>query len=479
MTNSYLFYDLETFGTDPRADRIAQFAALRTDKEFNPLEDPIVLYCKIPPDYLPDIEACLISRITPQKTLQDGLVEYEFVQKIYEEFCRPDTCILGYNNIRFDDEFIRNAFYHNLLDPYVREYADGNSRWDLIDVVRATHDLRPDGINWPNNGEDKPSFRLQDLTAANNIEHTRSHDALSDVHAVISLAGLIREKQPKLFNYFLNNHDKTSINKLIKVFSKEPFVHTSRMLATDCGCTSVMCPLIVDPKNSNYILCFDLRYSPDSLISLPSEELKKLIFISKDEPEFEDRVRIKGIYTNKSPIVAPISVLTDADWARLSLDKQSCLDKFNKIMENMAEISEKLKSIYSIKPDYKTEDSDPELQIYSGGFFSDQDRTLFQFIHENSPDRWLSLNSEFEDPRLPTMLWRMIARNYPEILSDEDKNRWEEFRKQRLDGATSLTKRNFVDWQQDLDNRIKSSPDPQTTKILEELKEYLAASLYF
>ncbi|MWR36515.1 exodeoxyribonuclease I, partial [Escherichia coli] len=43
---TFLFHDYETFGTHPALDRPAQFAAIRTDSEFNVIGEPEVFYCK-------------------------------------------------------------------------------------------------------------------------------------------------------------------------------------------------------------------------------------------------------------------------------------------------------------------------------------------------------------------------------------------------------------------------------------------------
>jgi exodeoxyribonuclease-1 len=174
-----LWYDLETFGRNPRYDRIAQFAAIRTDDRFVPMEEPVVLYGKLSPDYLPDPLACLITGITPQEANSKGLCEAELVRAIDVHLSRPGTCALGYNTIAFDDEFIRNLYYRNFHDPYKREWADGNSRWDILDLARAARDLRPEGIHWPVTEDGKPTVKLELLTQANHLSHEHAHDALS------------------------------------------------------------------------------------------------------------------------------------------------------------------------------------------------------------------------------------------------------------------------------------------------------------
>lgn len=107
---TFLFHDYETFGTHPALDRPAQFAAIRTDDEFNVIGEPEVFYCKPADDYLPQPGAVLITGITPQEARAKGENEAAFAARIHSLFTVPKTCILGYNNVRFDDEVTRNVF---------------------------------------------------------------------------------------------------------------------------------------------------------------------------------------------------------------------------------------------------------------------------------------------------------------------------------------------------------------------------------
>ena len=63
----FTFYDLETYGLDPKSDRIAQFAAIRTDSDFNILEKTVI-YCLPQQDYIPSVESMLLTGITPEDT---------------------------------------------------------------------------------------------------------------------------------------------------------------------------------------------------------------------------------------------------------------------------------------------------------------------------------------------------------------------------------------------------------------------------
>ena len=181
-----LWHDYETWGVSPKFDKPSQFAGIRTDLDLNIIGEPEMFYCQPPQDYLPQPEACLVTGITPQKALREGLTEAEFAERIHSLFSQPNTCVAGYNSIRFDDEVTRYLLYRNFYDPYAREWQNGNSRWDIIDMIRACYALRPEGIEWPTverDGQQVVSFRLELLTKANGIEHEAAHDAMSDVYA--------------------------------------------------------------------------------------------------------------------------------------------------------------------------------------------------------------------------------------------------------------------------------------------------------
>jgi len=412
------WYDLETFGTHPQHDRIAQFAGLRTDCQFEPVGDPIILYCRIPEDYVPDPLACLVTGITPQKTLKDGLPEYEFIQRILQEFSRPGTCVVGYNNINFDDEFIRSTLYRNLFDPYKREYSSGNSRWDIIDLARAAHDLRPQGISWVTNDKGHPSFRLEMLTKANGIEHDDAHDALADVRATIALAELLYKKQKDLFLYAFKMRRKQRLKNQLHLHSMRPVLHTSSIFTTSQGCTTLISPLTVDPNNSNALICFDLRNDPEQLISANPSSLKT-------------EVPLFRLALNKCPFIAPVSALDDDSARRLQIDKDLCLKHYQRLQERH-DIPMKVRTAFS-RQQFEIV-KDPDFQIYSGGFFSDADRNRFDQLHAAGPASMLqkAQSMHFEDSRIPEMIWRLVARSYPEYLDEEQKKRRARFIATRL-----------------------------------------------
>ncbi len=274
----FLFHDYETFGTSPSLDRPAQFAAIRTDAELNVLGEPEVFYCKPADDYLPQPQAVMITGITPQEALAKGDNEAAFARRIHDLFTVPQTCIVGYNNVRFDDEVTRNIFYRNFYDPYAWSWQHDNSRWDLLDVMRACYALRPEGIAWPENDEGLPSFRLEHLTVANGIEHQNAHDAMADVYATIAMAKLVKTRQPRLFDYLYSHRNKRKLATLIDVPQMKPLVHVSGMFGAARGNTSLVAPLAWHPENRNAVIMVDLAGDMAPLLELDADALRERLY---------------------------------------------------------------------------------------------------------------------------------------------------------------------------------------------------------
>ncbi len=430
---TFYWHDYETFGTDPQRDRPVQFAGLRTDVDFNVIDDPLVIYCKPAADCLPNPDSCLITGITPQLAEQKGVCEAEFIGRIHQQLAQPNTCTLGYNNLRFDDEVTRNCLYRNFYDPYAREWQNGNSRWDIIDVVRAARALRPVGINWPVNEEGRPSLRLDQLTIANDIAHEAAHDALSDVYATIGMARLVKQAQPKLFQFLLKHRLKAKVLELLQLGSFKPVVHISGRYAADKNCLAIVLPVCKHPTNTNGIIVYDLSIDPEPLLSLSIEDIQQRLFTATNElPEGVSRIPLKTVHINKCPVLAPVSVIKPEDAERLAIDLALCQGTIDKIKAAKG-LAEKLAAVFSDHA-YSEQDSDPDLSIYSGGFFSEADKQIMAKIRVSSPEQLAKSAFSFTDQRLPEMLFRYRARNYPGTLNADEQLRWNQFCKDRLMG---------------------------------------------
>lgn len=430
MSKTFYWHDYETFGVDPSRDRPVQFAGLRTDEELNVLGDPLVLYAAPARDVLPHPEACLVTGITPQQALAEGVPESEFIRHIHEELARPGTCGVGYNSIRFDDEVTRYTLYRNFYDPYAREYKQGNSRWDLIDVVRLAYALRPEGIEWPQGEDGRVSFRLEKLTAANGIDHQAAHDALSDVEATIAIARLLRMRQPQLYDYALKMRSKDFVLTQLDLESMRPLLHISGMFGADRHNAALIAPAARHPVNRNEIICIDLGVDLAPVLELDAESLAERLFTSTaDLPPGAERPGIKSVHINRSPMVMTPKLLDGAAAARLNIDVAACLSR-QKQLAAAPGLREKLQTMFQQRK--RAVISDPDRMLYSGGFFSDADRRVMDRLRAASPDTLASESFVFEDARLPEMLFRYRARNYPNSLSPEEQAQWEEFRYQYL-----------------------------------------------
>lgn len=431
---TFYFHDYETFGINPALDRPAQFAGVRTDCDFNIIEEPLVIYCQLAPDYLPNPEAALITGITPQIANQKGVCEAEFTNLIYQAFSKANTCILGYNNIRFDDEVTRNILYRNFYDPYAYSWQNGNSRWDLLDVVRACYALRPDGINWPTNDLGLPSFRLEHLTKANNIAHEHAHDAMSDVYATIAMAKLIKEKQPKLFQYFLSMRHKNKVAELIDVINMTPIVHVSGMLGSYRGNLSLVCPIAWHPNNSNAVIVCDLTGDVDSIINLPVEQIKEKLYTKTEDLELnESRIPLKLIHSNKCPIVAPLKTLLPQNAQRFNIDIDQCLAKQQKLLQHQIVLQDKMRALFDTQQDFPIND-DVDTQIYNG-FLNSQDKLRCQTIRTTPIELLTNLSLDFDDPRLSKLFFRYKARNYPQTLTEQEQMIWRDHCRDKLTSA--------------------------------------------
>ncbi|MEH6561883.1 MAG: exodeoxyribonuclease I [Marinobacter sp.] len=472
MIRSFYWHDYETFGVDPVHDRPSQFAGVRTDADLNIIEDPLVIFCKPTDDYLPSPQACLITGITPQKAMEEGYRETEFIAQINEAFSQPGTCVVGYNSLRFDDEVTRHTLYRNLQDPYAREWQNGNSRWDIIDMVRLTYALRPEGINWPRKEDGSPSFKLEALTTANGIAHEAAHDAMSDVEATLAVAKLIREKQPKLFDFVLNNKDKHSARAMLDTGAMKPVFHISAKYPATRGCCAMVAPVADHPSNKNLVIVYDLREDPSELINATPEQIRERVFTSQAQLGEKTRFPLKGVQLNKCPVLAPANMLSTLSAERLeelALDgatlraNLALLRKAPGLAERVAE---------AFGQPHEGDLTDPDEQLYAGGFISPADRSELNRVLQTPPESLVEETFNFKDERLQELLFRYRARNYPDSLTSEEAERWEEFRTQRL----MAPKKGWLSLEAfglEL-QRLASDPEltPQKQQVLEDLHLY-------
>lgn len=461
MAQTYLFYDLETSGLDPRSDRIMQFAAIRTDDKFQPIGNPYNLLIRLAEDTLPSPYALMVTGITPQQTVSDGYSEAEFCKMFVEDICTPDTTVVGFNNIRFDDEFMRAILWRNFYDPYEWSYKDGRSRWDMLDVVRMTRALRPDGINWPV-VDGKPVNKLELLAKENGLEHTKAHDALSDVEALIAVTKLIADKQPQLFGYLYNLRDKKAVRQAVNLDVPKPFVYSSGRYDSEYQKTTVAVP-IAEADNGN-VYVYDLRYDPTDWLSKSKQDIQAIINTPyKERGDDYQKLPVKKLQYNRSPAVAPLGVLEQFDgWTKISLDPETVQRNLSALRSDPG-FSTKVAEVLSSRPDFPVH-PESEGKIYDG-FVGDRDRLRSEEVRSADQQQLSQMNPKFDDQRLIDIYPRYKARNFAATLNDEERVAYESYRTERLGRQSGA----FIRSMQQLISRGAELTDHQQF-VLEELQ---------
>ena len=430
---SFFWHDYETFGRVPRRDRPAQFAGVRTDAELNEIDAAVMHYCKPTPDYLPDPESCLLTGILPQQCLAEGLPEPEFAAVIEGQLARPGTVGVGYNTIRFDDEVTRHLLWRNLMDPYAREYKNECGRWDLLDTVRCMYALRPEGIEWPKHEDGRPSFKLEQLTAANGLSHEAAHDALSDVRATIALARLVRRSQPRLWDFCLRLRSKQAVWAEIGV--GRPFLHVSGMYSPERGCIAVVWPLAPHPTNKNELIVWDLSEDPAELFGLNAAAIRERLFTRTDDlPEGMKRLPLKSIHVNKSPVVVgSLKTLSPAMAERWAIDLGVVDRHAQACAQHGAGMAGIWPDVFARPAPEQAFDVDEDLY---GGFIGPTDRQRLDRLRQLPAGDPAWGRASFDDRRLEELVFRYRGRHHPGTLNEAEQERWAQHCAARLhDGA--------------------------------------------
>lgn len=472
--NTLYWHDYETWGEVPSLDRPSQFAGLRTDEDLNVIGAPLVMYCQPSNDVVPKPEACLVTGITPQKALAEGIPEPQFMAAIHAQLSAPNTCGVGYNSLRFDDEVTRYGLYRNFYDPYEREWKNGNSRWDIIDMVRLARAVRPEGIEWPTHDDGRPSFKLEHLTHANGLIHQDAHDALSDVHATIAVAKLIKQKQPKLYDYVYQLRDKNRLSALLDWQTQKPLLHISSMFPAERGCAAIVMPIAMHPVNKNGVIVFDLSSDPEMLIGLDSKQIAQRVFTrTEDLAEGVARIPLKVIHLNKCPILTTLKLMGGATAVQWGIDMQRCERHWQQLRE--ADLSDKIQAVF--KQHEFPPAIDPEQKLYDG-FIGSGDKQLSNKVRKMNAGQLAVAQISFSDARLNTLLLRYKARFYPAALSKTEASQWQLWRERKLTDATLMAGITIAESQARIQEiRATNEISESHLEVLAELERYLTQLL--
>ncbi len=469
---TYYFYDLETTSASPRSGRIMQFAGQRTDVDLKPLGDPDNVLIKLAGDVLPEPDAILVHGITPQKTLEEGLTEAEFAEFFENEVSLAGTIFIGFNNIRFDDEFIRRISYRTFRDPYQWHWKDGRGRWDLLDAIRMMRALRPEGLKWPI-VDGKPSVRLELMASENGLTHDNAHDAMSDVIALIELTQRFKEAQPKLFDYLLSIRDKKSVSKLVE--GNKPFVYSSGKYSNEFEKTTVVSTLFKHPRRDTAVV-YDLREDPTKWLGKSTQDLAKH-WLARYDSELE-KLPVKMLQYNRCPAVAPLGVLDDASIKRISVDLEA-IEKNRKIIAENPNFVKKIEGALDIVENEQQGrlplNDKVDDQMYDG-FWVGSDQAELSEVSSASPDELTKLSTTVKNKRIREMIPLFKARNYPKSLTAVEASQWESYRKDFFTkGGTNSPINKFYNRMADIAKTRKLSSNDEY--LLTELQLYVESIL--
>ena len=467
---SFYWYDLETSGTHPASDRIMQFAGRRTDAALNPIDEPYTTFVRLAPDVLPHPEACVVTGITPQRANAEGVDEWEVLSDVDRRMREPGTCVVGYNNLRFDDDFLRHGFYRNLFDPYAHEWQDGNSRWDLIDLVRAAYALRPNGLRWPME-DGVPTFRLERLSAANGIAHGDAHDALADVRATVDLARALKAAQPKLWDFALGNRSRDSATAMLLPIGALLCAHVSRRYANERACIAPVVSVAAHPDIGHRVVVADLSQDVDILLEADAAELQGALFAPEATEERAERPPLKVVVLNRCPFLAPINVVRPADAERLGWDFDA-IHRRRRALAACADLAERVADAYRRESD-DAEARDAELALFDG-FIADGDKLASSRLQGalGRGEPWPTFDPQ--DERLRILGARLKARLRPGELDAHERAEWRAHVERCL--AEGFGRRpSLAAFRAEVADLCKDETDPARLRTLDALASYAPA----
>lgn len=463
---SFYWYDIETTGTSPRHDRIIQLASQRTDEELRPIGEPYTRLVRVPPEVLLKPEAMLITKLGPKLLETAGIEEWKLLYELSDHFAQPQTCIVGYNNVSFDDEFLRFSMYRNLRPPYEHEWKRGNSRMDLMGILQLTCALRPEGMRWPIKDEE-PSYTLTDLAQANDLDTSKAHDAHADVDMTLGLARLVKKNQPRLWQFACSLRSKETVSGYTTPLRTKPLLHVSKYYSKQRYCIAPVLPIVVRPNRSNELIAVDLSSDLSLICSGSIEELRSALFASEeDRDSSQPRPGIHTITLNKFPMIAPISTLRDEDAKRLKIDKESIRDACLRLNEN-PDLPYRLQQLYKQPPSFEAPQTAEEA-LYDG-FLPDDDakdcREFWRDLNNGLPWRDITLS----DQRLNDLRSRLKTQFAPKEMDHREKSQYKSFVKDQLVSKHQ----DFAGIRQKIQEMRSSGMDSRDEKLLDELDSHL------
>ncbi|MBL0923435.1 MAG: exodeoxyribonuclease I [Sphingomonadaceae bacterium] len=399
----FVFYDTETTGTDKFFDQILQFAAIKTDEELNEL-DRFEIRCRLLPQTVMSPGAMLVTGVTIEQATNPNLPShYGMIRAIRDKLLEWSPSIfVGYNSLAFDEELMRQAQYQTLHNPYLTQQG-GNTRADAMILTKAVAQFEPDCFVIPENDKGRPVFKLDRVAPANGFDHSRAHDAMADVEAVIHLCKMAANGASAEWSNFIRFSQKSTVEAFL--------LDSEALLLTEFfgfgGHKHY--PIIrigVDSQQATKHLCYDLSHDPDDFRRM-SDAALGACFANKPKP-------LRKVKSNAAPTLRS---LDDApDWCLGDLSESEIADRAANVLGDGAFI-ERLLAVYEETKAVYDPSEHVEQQIY-GGFPTPPDNQLMERFHTTPWNQRHLLVSQFVDQKYGFLAARVIYAEHPDLLPD-------------------------------------------------------------
>jgi exodeoxyribonuclease-1 len=456
---TFLFYDIETTGLNKSFDQVLHFAAIRTDRALKELER-YEIKMKLNPDVIPSPAAMITHHMSLQE-IANGIDEFAGIKKIHALLNQPDTISLGYNSLRFDDEFLRFSFYRNLLPPYTHQYANQCGRMDLYPMTVMYFLFKNSVLKWPMIAG-KPSLKLAALSTENQLAEGRAHHAMVDVEATLALARLFF-KESEMWNYLAGYFNKESEHARLQDLKNT----TALMIDGSIGAEKYyQCPVLFLGMHQHYKnQMLWLRLDNEELCKITSETIPDVRVIHKKlaEPGF-------------------ILPFKERFLSHLTAERKALADANKKWLEQHPTIFSELIAYHTDYqyPLYPT--TDVSAGLYINGFWNSAETNFCRAFHTADQKQKAKLTEQMQNPQLQMLSLRILGRHYPDALTTHQAEQFAHYMKKinpsddnetliDYQGKKRLTPRIALNEMVELRKDIALTP--VQLKLLDELESYL------
>ncbi|MAV83161.1 MAG: hypothetical protein CMI90_06845 [Pelagibacteraceae bacterium] len=457
----FIFWDLETTGRNDKFNQITQVGAVLTDSEFNIL-DKIEIHSKLREGKWFEPGALLTTGVDPLSLFNNNYPSYyEAISQLYESFqewSQPSATFIGFNSISFDEPFLRQSFYQNLIPEIYMTVTNKNFRMDVFDILRLVSVFHPNDIKFDKDENGYPILKLENITKINNIKaqyDAGPHDAVFDSLQTLELNKILSIRCPKIWEAALEfrNRDypknfllKNKVFTNLTYWGRRPTIKAQSFVGG------------LPDRNHNYLV-FNLIFDPSEMSKLDDKQLtKKMNDGSKRITEIFDgsksKILLNESYCFKDSKFAEIGIDTLRKRADFLLENENFSSRLIKLhIENQKKWPEALyieDRIFEKFPSYK----DKQAMI---NFHTSPNSKKFEVANQFEDERYKEISTriiyEIATQSLPNLDKQNYENEIRERWNDDDQVKWNSKNKillllEKDLEKSSLTKEEKMDFKQ-------------------------------